>query len=355
MFINVADLPGILIAVQCGIFFLILISDRGRKRRSNRILATFLLLLGIQFLAITLDVLSISNFLSWTYCLFGFCYGPLLYLYVRSLAYESIGFKPWDLLHTLPLLLFGIFTIIGISFCQTLGPAFYLSLFIYVALGIKEILTYRKILIQTQSSAAFTDLSWIQWFMILFCTVLVLDVLDQFVLDVTSYYGVSLVHLALLFLVNWITYKGFKAPEIFFMGISESDKRVLDDVTEKREATQQDQADFEIIRNYVETNRSYVNAELSLQDLAGQLGYPAKHVSFVINSVGGKNFMNFINDYRLNEAVHFLNHPSDPGETVNEVMYRVGFNSKSSFFTLFKKKTGYTPSAFKARHQKKTD
>ena len=40
--------------------------------------------------------------------------------------------------------------------------------------------------------------------------------------------------------------------------------------------------------------------------------------------------------------------PIDPNETILEVMYDVGFNSKSSFNSAFKKKTGSTPSEFKS-------
>ena len=36
--------------------------------------------------------------------------------------------------------------------------------------------------------------------------------------------------------------------------------------------------------------------------------------------------------------------------TVLEIMYEVGFNSKSSFFTIFKQKTGVTPKEFKNKH-----
>ncbi|MCB0684696.1 MAG: AraC family transcriptional regulator, partial [Saprospiraceae bacterium] len=45
-----------------------------------------------------------------------------------------------------------------------------------------------------------------------------------------------------------------------------------------------------------------------------------------------------------------LANPADPKETILEVMYEVGFNSKSSFNTLFKQQTGLTPSEYKKKH-----
>ena len=46
-------------------------------------------------------------------------------------------------------------------------------------------------------------------------------------------------------------------------------------------------------------------------------------------------------------AKHRFENPIDSGETILEVMYAVGFNSKSSFYPIFKQKTGLTPSEFK--------
>ena len=59
--------------------------------------------------------------------------------------------------------------------------------------------------------------------------------------------------------------------------------------------------------------------------------------------------MDFINTYRIEKAKERLLHPKDEKETILEVMYEVGFNSKSSFNTVFKKKTGLTPSQYKDR------
>ena len=43
--------------------------------------------------------------------------------------------------------------------------------------------------------------------------------------------------------------------------------------------------------------------------------------------------MGLINSYRIELAKDYLKNPSDPKETIQEVMYNVGFNSKSSFNT----------------------
>ena len=63
----------------------------------------------------------------------------------------------------------------------------------------------------------------------------------------------------------------------------------------------------------------------------------------------GKSFFDLINSYRIEEAKKMIKEPEDEKMTISEVMYKVGFNSKSSFNTAFKKYTGLTPSEYKSQ------
>ncbi len=62
------------------------------------------------------------------------------------------------------------------------------------------------------------------------------------------------------------------------------------------------------------------------------------------------NFYDYISKYRIEEAKSILSDQSS-NKTVLEILYEVGFNSKSSFNTAFKKYTGVTPSKFKRNSQ----
>ena len=104
------------------------------------------------------------------------------------------------------------------------------------------------------------------------------------------------------------------------------------------------------IRTHVLIVLSFRWLELTLDQLAGQLSMKAKLLSQVINEVLGQNFFDFINRYRIQEARRLLTNPVDPKVTVLEILYEVGFNSKSSFNTLFKKYTGLTPTEFRRRY-----
>ncbi len=72
----------------------------------------------------------------------------------------------------------------------------------------------------------------------------------------------------------------------------------------------------------------------------------SRTISEVINRYFDQNFSDFVNSFRIQEAISLLKN-SDDKTTVLEILYAVGFNSKSSFYTAFKIKTGMTPSEFK--------
>ena len=77
-------------------------------------------------------------------------------------------------------------------------------------------------------------------------------------------------------------------------------------------------------------------------DPKNRLAIPARY-----REILQQNFFDFINRYRIEEATRLLTNPEDKKITILEVLYKVGFNSKSSFNTLFKKYTGITPTEFR--------
>ena len=101
---------------------------------------------------------------------------------------------------------------------------------------------------------------------------------------------------------------------------------------------------------YMKNKKPYLEPELTLDQLAAGLSLKPKILSQVINESLHQNFFDFINRYGIEDARKLLTNPADKKITVLEVLYEVGFNSKSSFNTLFKKHTGLTPSEFKRKH-----
>jgi len=95
------------------------------------------------------------------------------------------------------------------------------------------------------------------------------------------------------------------------------------------------------------TQQPYLNPFLTVQELAEKVQIPAKDLSVLINSYMDKHFFDFVNEYRIEKAMEILKDPLQKDLTVLKILYQVGFNSKSSFNTSFKKYTGKTPTDFR--------
>jgi len=70
-------------------------------------------------------------------------------------------------------------------------------------------------------------------------------------------------------------------------------------------------------------------------------------LSQVINENIGKSFFDFVNEYRVRETKKALADSRSEQFSILGIAMDAGFNSKSAFYTAFKKYTGMTPSQFK--------
>ena len=106
------------------------------------------------------------------------------------------------------------------------------------------------------------------------------------------------------------------------------------------------------IESYMITEKPYLNPDLTLGELAKLLNIPVHYLSQILNEQLNQNFYNYINYYRIKEAMEILSDPDKKDLTILEILYHVGFNSKSVFNTAFKKQVNMTPSNFKKQRLK---
>lgn len=102
------------------------------------------------------------------------------------------------------------------------------------------------------------------------------------------------------------------------------------------------------VEHFFTEERGFLNPELSIRQLAEQIAEPLRDVSQVVNSHMANNFYDLVNGYRIDAAQAMLS-DQDCKLNITDVMYQVGYNSKSSFNTQFKQKTGLTPSAYRKK------
>jgi AraC-like DNA-binding protein len=99
------------------------------------------------------------------------------------------------------------------------------------------------------------------------------------------------------------------------------------------------------LRKVMEQEKPFKNGGFSLPDLAQRLGTTVHTLSQVINEGLGKSFFEMTAVYRVEEAKQLLK--AHRNIKVEEIAEQVGYSSKSSFNTAFKKITGMTPSEFR--------
>jgi YesN/AraC family two-component response regulator len=94
------------------------------------------------------------------------------------------------------------------------------------------------------------------------------------------------------------------------------------------------------------TEKVFKNEELSLAQLAEQLGVHPNNLSQVINTYENKNFYDYINTLRIEEFKALVLLPENSRYTFLSLAFECGFNSKTSFNRNFKKITGQSPTAY---------
>ncbi len=97
----------------------------------------------------------------------------------------------------------------------------------------------------------------------------------------------------------------------------------------------------------VRERKLHLNPNLTLKSLAGLSGFSSGYISQLINEYAQLNFNDYINTLRINEAKYMLKEREYDNYTMAAIGLEVGFNSKSSFYSAFKKFTDKTPVEYK--------
>jgi len=102
----------------------------------------------------------------------------------------------------------------------------------------------------------------------------------------------------------------------------------------------------------MEEEKAFADEELTLNNLAAELEISPHQLSQFLNEKMKKNFNLFINEYRINEAKIML--LEEPKRSITSIAIAVGFNSNSTFSTVFSKHTGLSPKNFRKKSSGKT-
>ncbi|MEM8846703.1 MAG: helix-turn-helix domain-containing protein [Bacteroidota bacterium] len=103
---------------------------------------------------------------------------------------------------------------------------------------------------------------------------------------------------------------------------------------------------FSQIEGLIESEKLYLNQNLTIKNVADRLVINSKYISQVLNHYKNMSFIEFVNQHRVEEAKKLINSPASKSLTLEAIGNSAGFHSKSSFIKAFKKFVGKTPGQY---------
>ena len=304
----------------------------------------------------------------------GFFTNPLLFFYLISSIYSDFKLKPKHILHLLPFIIQILIFSPRFYFADISTRNFLLEnlnntiegklsiifgLFIalfYLTVMFLELKKYKQLLLENYSNKSVFNYKWLYQLLVILSTIYCFSLLKQ----LYKLYGTDveilnilrlILTLVLLVFLTWIVLKSMYHPDLFRNISSEHRlaKKILieDNIVNKSEKDSRE--DVNRLLEFMETKEPYLDATLTLQKLADKIELPNRDVSIMINHNLNQHFFDFINQFRIKKAQNILLNPKNNQLTIQQIMYDVGFNSKSSFYAAFKKQTGITPSEYRKR------
>ena len=372
---NFHDVILLMTAMQCLFCFLLLCLTIDRNKRSTLFLALFLfahalipinelVMWGAEFKMTARDLFpSLYFFPMVAY----YIDGALLYLCFKALVFKDFSLTKIDLFHFIPLMAY--ITFIGLvfyskpqeirleminseSFVYSASYVYmeFLSKLIRVFYAIacfSLISRYSSRLQDTNSNMEKVHLSWLRALVIGFLLVMVSEAILVAAKIINIYTNFSfslLVNIGLtgyyitFALVNLLVFTAVR-----YFGAFEQVNEIK--ITKKVRDERFFQPELALsVDDAIRGGQIYMDPDITLDKLAESLKILPRDLSSLINRHFGINFYEFINRYRIEEAKRMLTSEEYKATTITDIYLKVGFNSKSVFYTFFKKLEGMTPS-----------
>jgi AraC-like DNA-binding protein len=364
--------PILYIGISQSFFAGLLIATKRPYTTANRIMTAWVFLFCIEmiFALVNHAVLEVYAF-----PFISFTYGPLLYLYVRHMANPYLKYAPWHTMHFVPFFVFfavsvifrnvslfddlsGFFTIDRFTPLRIVYSAcFFLSVTIYSILSFIQIRRHQA---RLHDIVSFTSekmtLNWLKVLSITFYVgYVVIFILGGIgiIAGLIPFDPYILTFIFIAFFSFAYSFYAIRQPEMLdypVVATTENDN-VAQTGAEKyaKSGLRKEQAEeyLTILLNYMDDEKPYLDGDLTIHDLSQKTGIPRHHITEVLNEKYGRNFFTFVNEYRVREVISRINDPKYQRYTILAIAFDAGFNSKSTFNTIFKAYTGNTPSEYR--------
>ncbi|HEY0408595.1 MAG TPA: helix-turn-helix domain-containing protein [Pyrinomonadaceae bacterium] len=364
---NLLAVLNLLGAAQGLLLTLALLGAKGGHRLANRLLAAMTLTIAIVVSGsvwVTTNYVFVLPHLSRLHHPFVFLAGPLLFLYIRTITANDSRFAKQDLLHFIPFaacLLYllpyyfqssatKLARLWAEAYQDSLGGWYYvrsatfiLQFLVYLILIIATLIRYSRKVKRRDSRDDRAVLFQVRFFVIA-SLILWVGVILRFTLDQSA-------------ATNLLVPFGASVM-VYAMGYLEMRRRPALERSEPQQppakkyekstlTPERSERYLNKLLELMEHEQPFTDGDLTIQKLAERLAIPANHLSQTINERLNQTFSDFVNSYRVEEAKRRLLDPAFKHYSVLGIAEEVGFNSKSSFNSVFKKHTNMTPSEFR--------
>jgi AraC-like DNA-binding protein len=308
-----------------------------------------------------------------------FAFGPLHYLYARALINSDFRFSKKQSLHFLPFLIAKtnyiylyffsdkqIIDALSGDYSPERPFVFIIDNFSVVLQGLiymaLTLVLLNRHSIKIKNVFSDTEKRTLEWLRIMTQLAIVVWLLAFFI-NVLKMTGnppilttISIIAMATSLYVYVIGYLGLRQQEILFPLSTPEPQQTAGNTTShiinekyaksglSRDKAKQHLSD---LLQLMEKERPFINANLTLNELADELSISSHNLSQIINTQLKQTYFDFINHYRVEEVKKALADPAREHYTLLAIALDAGFNSKSSFNAVFKKHTNMTPFQYK--------
>ena len=370
------DLLLLLGSLQGFILAFLLWFNRKGNRLSNRLLAGLIGLLALMSLAVGIPVANrwISYALDFLPLIMVMPLGPLILFYNKSLLDPTFKIGPTERRHFYPIILDWGSQLIGWVFIgglligflqQQQGPVWgyvmeeydtYADIPRWLSVTIYLILT-RQFLHQQQQAhnvgntgSQQPNLQWLQQFVnvfLIFQGVWLIHLVPYIIpalrgplLDTFGWYPV---YIPIAILIYWLGLKGYLHSR---NSPVEPVARKINAVSVPAETVEKA---VRSLTAAMQTDKLYLDPELSVEKIGWHTQLSPKTVSFVLNQHLQKSFSTFVNEYRVEAVKGQLTNPANEHLTLTGIAFECGFNSQATFQRTFKQMTGVSPKEYTSR------
>lgn len=373
------------------IFFVLLILTKKQKQPSDYFLASFIAVLGGNLLfayAIVTKIFMQYSIFIVIDIFYWILLGPTLYIYTRLITSDN-KFRRIYLLYFIP----AVLVLIGFSeyllgdvktfFTSTSdwfmykiaeyiwyynSPVFYILTIIYLRkhrARIKDYFSYSKDV----------DLKWLYFlshgFALFLISILLNKITADFFNTALPFSTFKFSWLVVTLYVFGIGFFGYKQKGIFTgsatgtndIAITQDESKVVPENVFpinsqsnsylKSGLNEEESARIlESLETLMMKDQLYLDCELDLVKLAKKTRTSTHKLSQTLNEKLNKNFFEYINEFRLNDVKRQLLNPEYENFKILSIAYECGFNSKSTFYSFFKKYENMTPAEYRQKYQK---